>query len=85
MTKEQAIMYLKTMQGICAPGDMMAKEAVKMAVEALQTEVVRCKECANCLHYDDETENEWPWCTINTRPTSEEDFCSFGERKGGDD
>ena len=52
-------------------------------IDAVQ--VVRCKDCANCLHYDDETESEWLWCTINTRPTAEEDFCSFGERKGGED
>ena len=58
-------------------------EAIDMAIEALQTDEVLCKDCANCLHYDDETENGWLWCTINTHPTAPKDFCSFGERKGG--
>lgn len=40
MTKEQAIMYLRSMQGICSPQDRMAKEAVRMATDALSAEAV---------------------------------------------
>lgn len=46
-----------------------------------QGELVLCKDCENCLHYDDETESGFLWCTVNTRPTTQEDFCSFAERR----
>lgn len=79
MTMEEAIKELKLIAKVTMWNDR--REAVEMAIEALQTDEVLCKDCANCLHFDDETENGWLWCTVNTRPTNQEDFCSFAERR----
>ena len=80
MTREEAIELL------CAYGvpqdEKRFQEALDMAIEALQTDEELCKDCENCLPYDDETESGFLWCTVNTRPTTKEDFCSFfAERK----
>lgn len=46
-------------------------------------ELVRCKECKNCLTFDDQTIS--PGCSIWGRFTSEDTFCSYGERRADDD
>lgn len=71
-------------------------EAVDMAIEALQfvehfdllkefqslQEVVRCKDCK---HRDEKCGmGERRWCKVIKMSTVPNDFCSYGERKGGD-
>ena len=45
-------------------------------------EVVRCQDCK---HHDDTSISEYKHCFVNNRTVQSDDFCSFGERKGGDD
>lgn len=53
-------------------------KANQIILEALQTEVVRCKDC-KYLYMD----NGCPLRTWHTHVL--DDYCSYGERKGGDD
>lgn len=46
-------------------------------------DVVRCKDCENC---SDDTPDGWHWCKEHERGFLEDDdFCSKGERKGGEE
>ena len=57
-------------------------EALDMAIEALQTEVVRCKDCE---HRDEKCGmGEHRWCKILKMSTVPNGFCSYGEPKGGE-
>lgn len=47
--------------------------------EPLYTEVVRCKDCKHWASAEDYD------CEIHSGAFGAEDFCSYGERKGGDD
>lgn len=75
MTREEAREELITFIGTF---ECPSLEAVEMAIEALQTDIVHCKECK---HYD---EGGFCWHpaaelgdTLATEPT---DSCSYGER-----
>lgn len=48
-----------------------------------QGELVRCKDC-RYKELDGETTHFY-WCRINERPVDDDDFCTWGERKGGED
>ena len=86
MTREEAIKILKAIRVYeCYPKSASeeTKEAIDMAIEALSAEaveVVRCGECKHmmadgrCMKFADD----------GIRPSAA-DFCSYGERKGGDD
>lgn len=56
-------------------------KANRIILEALQTDVVRCKDCryryeeGDCTHYY--------WCRLNDRPIDDTDFCAWGERREG--
>ena len=56
-------------------------ELIDMAIEALQTEVVRCKDC---IHYESDG-GALMVCRIDDMVVDDTDYCSHGERKGGDD
>jgi len=88
MTKEEAIMWL-IKPTITSTEISVSKakelEAYDMAIEALRTELVRCKDCrhANECHKSVQyTHNEQSTITIGYTPI---EWCSRGERKGGDD
>ena len=54
-------------------------EAIDMAIEALQTNVVRCKDCK---HRDEKCGmGEHRWCKILKMSTVPNDFCSYAERR----
>lgn len=87
MTKEEAIQILSTRDwsGMLCGYTSGYTEALDMAIEALQTDVVRCKDCrhANECHKSVQyTRNEQSTITIGYTPI---EWCSRGERKGGDD
>lgn len=46
-----------------------------------RVEVVRCKDCKK---YQPETKDWIAHCTFTGIQTNTDDFCSYGERKGGD-
>lgn len=51
-----------------------------MSEDEIETiDLVRCGECANCSSFDDQTIN--PLCSIWGRFTSDDTFCSYGERR----
>ena len=86
MTREEAINLLGWLKSKTNRDDDL--EAIDMAIEALQTEVVRCGECKHwsgngkmhnnhlCKRAQDQNIDYW---------TRGDDFCSYGERKGGED
>ena len=93
MTREEAIKVLgKIKDGFIAVhnGNPVvygysdyAMQAFDMAIEALKVDLVRCGECK----YQDKGENEreaWNLCAYRPwlyKPTSDECFCSYGERR----
>ena len=95
MTRKEAIQILSTRDahGVLCGYTGGVTEALDMAIEALQfvehfdllkeyqslQEVVWCKDCR--LAQDDITHL---YCDYFGHKTYEDDFCSYGERKGGD-
>ncbi len=47
-------------------------------------EVVRCKDCANCSIGGENSVSHFYWCESWQRDTDAINYCSYGERKGGD-
>lgn len=80
MTREEAIKILKAIRVYeCYPKSASeeTKEAIDMAIEALQTEVVRCGECKKQF-----TNNCYMIYGKNMmRNLFDNDFCSYGERR----
>lgn len=90
MTREEAIRWLEQIWHYDLDADIhhdidKRYEAIDMAIEALQTEVVRCKDCrwwsgsVNTSHNNHlckraQNQNIDYW-------TSGDDYCSYGERK----
>ena len=84
MTREEAIKKLlrirKHYQYIIPCEETIA---IDMAIEALKTEPIRCDECiyqrigGNTTHYY--------WCDLWDREVDCNNFCSWAERKGGED
>lgn len=81
MTREEARQGLQGYSLFIADGTDL-KEALNMAIEALQTEVVRCKDCK---YYDESLEvcrcSQWDLSRIEYPMVGADDFCSYGERK----
>lgn len=85
MTSEDAIKYVKEVTGMSLDWNDEHYGALQMAIEALQTEIVRCKDCKHrreiCpMRYiemvgEDERIHDY---------SADNGYCSWGERKGGD-
>ena len=80
MTREEAINVLDK---ALYSGERV-REAVDMAIEALERDITECHECIYwkrpdpCRYW----ENQVPVCIKDGRKfTSENDFCSFGKRE----
>lgn len=75
MTREEAIEHFVEQLDIF--GGKHA-EAMRVAIEALQTDLVRCKDCR---YYNNDYMGEW--CGRHQAPVwvKEDDFCSWGERR----
>lgn len=71
MTREEAREELITFIGTF---ECPSLEAVEVAIESLQTDIVRCGECK---HYGNEMLG---WCYELNRATNADKFCSYGER-----
>ena len=84
MIKADAIYYLTWLKDEAIDdADSHRCEALDMAIEALKVDLVRCGECK----YQDKGENEreaWNLCAYRPwlyKTTSDERFCSYGERR----
>lgn len=77
MTREEAINQLGWLK--CKTNKERQLEAVDMAIEALGTDIVRCKECKYFSVIED-----YFMCGVWSNVTNEEEFCSYGERRSDD-
>ena len=78
MTREEAIDILRT-RIVPTKNWNEIRTAIDMAIEALQTDVVRCKDCkqrrveGDCTHYY--------YCDFMGSMCGDNEYCSFGERR----
>ena len=93
MNREEAIKKLKEVEGnnLVDTGeelevyDELLSVALDMAIEALSAEAVQVVRCKDCKHYIVEgITTQYGWCHEYKHSVDEDDFCSYGERKGGD-
>lgn len=82
MTREEAIKIIDCydigfydLSGEKIPADKLA-EAFDMAIKALQTELVQCKDC----RYRKKVSTSY-YCELDEFNVKDADFCSWGERK----
>lgn len=89
MTREEAIKLL-ICEKVCVEdvdgniGAERVRQAYDMAIEALQTEVVRCKDCKYGNRVTSLDSGEDILCIFSDWEYSDNDFCNRGERKGDD-
>ncbi len=84
MTREEAIDNLQNLWNEVYNEDSDGYTyavAIDMAIEALQTEVVRCKDCIQ-KHIGGSV-TQYYWCDFWDREVDCNNGCSWGERKGG--
>ena len=80
MTKNDAIKICRALKAEAELWDEdEAGKALDMAIEALQTDIVRCGECKHLMPDG----RCWKFADDAIRPSAS-DFCSYGERKGGE-
>ncbi len=84
MTREEAVEVLKDRYLTCVGIGLdnhanRVNEAIDMAIEALQTEVVRCKDCIQ-KHIGGSV-TQYYWCDFWDREIDCNNGCSWGERK----
>lgn len=59
-----------------------------VTIETNTKPLIRCKDCTKCEFYAVDTGEDCMtglWCGIHQKDTTPQAFCSYGERKGGDD
>ena len=87
MTREEAIDVLKSYLMFDKSNPQIDK-ALDMAIEALQTDLVRCKDCRwYDNRYGDVCHNPRygdGWANYSPPYVDEDYWCKDGERKGGD-
>ena len=86
MTREEAIYRLKNTAWLGTNADREETEqAVDMAIEALkilgEDGIVNC---CGCIHWKTDG-GAMMMCELWDTPMGDFDYCSYGERKGGDD
>lgn len=86
MTREEAIQILSTRDahGVLCGYTSGVTEALDMAIEALNTEVVRCKDCRYFKKIAERSDSGLCHRDIVASAWKENGYCSRGERKGGD-
>ena len=71
--------------------DLLALDEIRRAPTVDAEVVVRCKDCKSCrkLNRKNRIEEAYAdgvlWCTNQSDGVWPDDFCSYGERKDGDD
>lgn len=87
MMREECINWLKSLKTEIGKSEHRTlwhyAEAIDAAIEALQTDVVLCKDCTQ-KHIGGSVTHYY-WCRLNDRPVDDTDYCSWAEYKGGDD
>lgn len=78
MTRDEAIKMLRPMKYkyLIQIGSIF-DTALDMAIEALQTDIVRCGECNE---WDEYARDKLGRCDCHLITTRFDDFCSYGER-----
>lgn len=80
--KRSAIKYEQWAVGpLNAPLMVVRKKTVDAIPAADVVEVVRCKDCKHCIGPVCYNEH---WESVGCPSVQPDDFCSYGERKGGD-
>ena len=81
MTNEEAIQRLKEGAPFSALWNERWEEALSIAIEALENEPIRCKDCK---YYGGKMNYQHPYmeCTRHHCLSASTDFCSKAERKG---
>ena len=88
MTREEAIAYLKVIWNRYKAEYEIEREtldAYHMAIEALQTDVVHCKDCIHKEHCHETVAHTKEHDGFREHWSETIEWCSRGERKGGDD
>ena len=58
----------------------MVQDALKSAFDTMPyINLVKCKDCVNCLNYDKLSLRNW--CAVNDTTVHLDDYCSWGERR----
>ena len=87
MTMEECIKWLKSLKTEIGKSEHRTlwhyAEAIDTAIDALQIDVVLCKECIQ-KHIGGSVTHYY-WCDLWDREVDCNNGCSWGERKGGDD
>ena len=77
MSKEKAADLLDNLVGMV--DDTSGNDydtALTMGIEALKADAVKVVRCADCYHYDDESE----MCSLNNSEFKPTDYCSYGSK-----
>ena len=83
MTREEAIYRIKNMAWLYGSAEREQNiEAIDMAIEALQTDFVRCNECKHYrAEYGSCTAEHWDLSRVTFPHVDQNDYCSYGEKK----
>ncbi len=76
MIKEEAVKLLRNIESTGGRFSDRQMEAVDMAIEALSTDIVRCKDCVH--GQQSVVRDKAIWCDIYEQYLVGEDFCSKG-------
>ena len=82
MTKKDAIKTLRELWR--ETNDSWYENVYDMAIEALQTDVVRCKDCIHKKHCHETVAHTKEHDGFREHWSETIEWCSRGERKGGD-
>ena len=86
MTREEAIRIIETVfqdEYVYKYYDSITHQALNMAIEALQEEPIKYKDCRQ--RHIGGSVTHYYWCDLWDREVDDTDFCAWGERKGGDE
>ena len=80
MTRQEAIQILRT-RIVPTMNWQEIHEAIDMAIEALQTDVVRCKDCKHLKTMCEDEGTCYYWCKHWNNATDDWGHCYYGERR----
>ena len=81
MEREEAIRRLDGMKSLYPYENNPHKEAIDMAIEALQTDEVLCKDCKWYKKIVEKSKSGLCHYDLVARCLHDEDYCSHGERR----
>lgn len=83
MTREEAVYQINQLAVLSTDKEIpKITEALDMAIEALQTNLVRCKDCKHYrAEYGSCTAEHWDLSRVTFPHVDQNDYCSYGEKK----